>query len=224
MIVAVPDLRFAVRAEAERRLALAGLVGRFEGAGGVVSQSPSAGALVLRGSTVAVRLSLAAMPGLRVPLDPLRVPVVVPDVVHKSKEEGERLVAAAGLTSMSRVHMIPDRHGPGHYEVTRQAPAAGSRVARGTRVSLEIEWVAAPAPVMVRVPRVIDLSRLDAERTLRAAGFVPNAVGPTTVGISRVTSQSPAAGWSAPRGSTVRFEYRVIPIRVPIPGGTFGGR
>jgi len=89
--------------------------------------------------------------------------------------------------------------------VTAESPAAGTRVAVGTTVTLTYTIP------KVTVPSEIGRTDLaTAEAGIRAAGLVPRGVGASPVGNKgKVTAESPAAGSKVAKGSTVTLTYTV---------------
>ena len=130
--VEVPDLSGLSAGDAQRAVAERGL--SFEDtdqetdavpAGQVFQQQPASGTQVTRGSRVLATVAVA-------------VPVLVPSVVGVPRQRAAAMLEAAGL----RAAPEPDATALGRL-VERQQPAANTRVARLTPVTL---FVAAPAP------------------------------------------------------------------------------
>ncbi|RMF35646.1 MAG: PASTA domain-containing protein [Chlorobiota bacterium] len=94
--------------------------------GGIVEQIPPPGARVRIGSSVALVLC-----------QDTAQTVVVPNVLYRSREEAESLLAEAELALGEVVLQRDGTFAPG--TVLRQEPAAGSRVPRSTPIRL---WVA----------------------------------------------------------------------------------
>lgn len=88
----------------------------------VIRQSPAEGALVKRGSAVAVTLSLG----------PQRIPV--PDLQGQGLQSAQVLLSAAGLGLGRTVEVFGDEEPPGM--VVAQEPAAGAAVAPSSLVDL----------------------------------------------------------------------------------------
>jgi len=155
--------------------------------GRVISQSPRAGQRVPRGSTVEIAVSTGSEQA------------TVPNVVGSERGSAENAIVSAGLTVGSVSSATSDQPAG---TVISQDPSAGSRVDRGSSVSLVVSSGGAPAPV----PSVVNLERSAAEQAIRNAGFSPSveerAVSdPAQDGI--VISQNPASGSERPKGSTV---------------------
>jgi beta-lactam-binding protein with PASTA domain len=135
--VVVPDVVGMGRSDAFRRLSDVRLAGEDEkgengvtAANVVASQSPSAGARVPERTPVRLRFSEA--PTL----------VSVPDLVGRPLEDARRLLKASNLRLSGK---FPFPSPPVVLVVREQSPAAGSRVATASRVSVEVaEEVAVP--------------------------------------------------------------------------------
>jgi serine/threonine-protein kinase len=158
--------------------------------GMIRSQNPLAGTIVQRGSTVHVHFAQTA------------TPVLVPDVKNLTFGMAAQRVQAAGL----RIRAGNAEHGP----VVSQTPAPGQKVARDTLVTVRF---AQPKPP-VHVPNVVGLTDAEARHRLQTVGLRiqhGNAVH------GRVKSQSPAAGKSVARDTTVTvfFTQAPAPVRVP---------
>ena len=150
--MAVPDVKGRTRAEAERVLRAAGLTSQFENDPNsdatpdtVSGQQPLPGTSVTAGTTVRVAVATG---------------VVVPPVIDLTASEARQRITGVGLRAQQREVQKDTAH-PG--TVADQTPAAQTKVARGSTVSLDI---AAAPPVIV--PDILGQTRADAERILRA--------------------------------------------------------
>jgi eukaryotic-like serine/threonine-protein kinase len=153
-------------------------------AGRVVRTDPAAGDRAPRGSTLLLIPSRGP------------APVDVPNVVGKSREEGEGRIGEAGLRSQVREEFSTEAEAG---TVISQDPSGG-QLRRGGTVTL----VVSKGADLVQVPRVEGRSEKDASKRLTRAGFevkVTKFFGGAPLG--RVWQQSPAAGRRVPRGSTV---------------------
>jgi len=153
----------------------------------VISQDPKAGSNLQKGGTVNVEISQG--PDL----------VGVPNVVGMTPDAATAALQAAGLTLGDTLHTnsatIPKN------KVAVQNPAAGAQVSKGTAVTITIS----DGPEMGLVPDVTTLTADAAASKLSQAGFKAGVqyVTSSTGTEGTVQSQSPAAGSSAPKGSTV---------------------
>jgi hypothetical protein len=132
--------------------------------------------------------------------------VAVPDVVGRTDlDTAEGLIKAAGLVPLAAGDNATGNKG----KVTSQSPAAGSKVTKGSSVTLTYKVGAAGG--LVKVPDVIGRTDLDtAEGVIRAAGLVAKASGASGAGNKgSVTSQHPEAGAEVAKGSTVTLTYTV---------------
>jgi serine/threonine-protein kinase len=145
--------------------------------------------------------------------------VTVPNVVGQSAREAGAELAEVGLAAT--VVRVPAEESVG--TVVAQSPRGGTTVQRGSRVRLNVSSGRAdgtgtgglppppitppPPPAAAQVPSVVGRNQLEAQRALRAAGFVPRTTFVTsTRARGTVIRQRPAAGTSAPQGSEVRLD------------------
>ena len=196
----VPDLSGSSVPDATAALQAVGLkLGKVDhkhtagGAGLVISQNPHAKSVVALGTKVKVTIS-----------DPR--PVKVPPVV------GRPLADAVALLERSRLTAAPPESIPSDSSVgtvITQNPGAGSSVAEGTPVALQVA-----APRQINVPNLVGGTATDAAGTLQATGLVLGPVGTTQRkdGHGLVINQQPAAGTPVLRGTAVSIE-----ISIPIP-------
>jgi serine/threonine-protein kinase len=189
--VAVPTITGLTRAEAETRLHNAGLaVGNVTEAaskdvadGRVISQDPQDTAEADRGTEVDFVVS-NGKPQVR-----------LPDVVGQDKGEASQQLKASGL----RVVLTPRDSDDPKNQVVEMQPPAGTVVADDSKVTLF--WSQGPK----QVPSVRGKTEAEATQLITAAGFkvskVTDASTPATAGT--VLQQSPAAGTTLDKGSTV---------------------
>ena len=231
--LAVPEVTGLPVAKAVQRLREAGLetsqkiVFAREASGTVVRQEPAAGAGVRKGAEVLLTVSKG----------PQRV--AVPPVVGETRAQALALLKEAGLVAAVFDVPAPQQRGV----VVAQRPQAGEKAPKGSRVRINVSKGAPAAgggggattatatgtttsttttggggggTAKVEVPDVVGTQQLAAQRRLRAAGFV---VRTSYVTSSRpegtVVSQSPSAGTSAARGSTVRIGISLGPAPKP---------
>jgi beta-lactam-binding protein with PASTA domain len=190
--------------------------------GTVVSQTPAAGEKVGKGSTVTLRVS--------------RGIVAAPDLVGQTASDAKAALAGAGLSAS--VFEVPSADPKGTVEAQR--PAAGEKVARGSKVRINVSsgsqattrgttttaatgTTKTPPPTTVSVPKAVGLQQSVAQRRIQAAGLRAQVV---YVGASatsgRVLSQKPSAGANARRGSRVRLRVSAGPAGAtkPVPDVT----
>jgi serine/threonine-protein kinase len=146
--------------------------------------------------------------------------VSVPDVVGSTERSAESRLEGAGLL----VSVDEEASGADEGTVIRQAPAAGTEVDSGTRVTIVVSTGREEA----EVPSVIGLSLREARAALRDAGFRAD-VDETSVDSADqdgvVVSQRPGGGSERRRGDTVtifvgRFEEPEPPPAPPPGVGT----
>jgi serine/threonine-protein kinase len=175
-----------VQAQASRRVI----------AGEVISTAPSAGTVVLQGSSVTVLVSSGPAGNNNPTL------VNVPDVRGSSRHAAEEELSVAGL----RVGTVDERGSsaqPG--TVISQIPTPGASLAPGGAVNLVIAEPPRSAREVV-VPNVVGKSEASAAGILGEAGLKPVS-SPRGVSnaseIGTVIEESPEAGQKLKRGTTV---------------------
>jgi serine/threonine-protein kinase len=165
-----------------------------EPAGTVIGQGPKAGARVPTGSTV--RIDVAGAAAGSSDTTPTTGTATIPNVVGTPDTEGVARIKKAGF----RVQSTAVSSGEPTGTVLTQSPAGGTVAQRGTTVKLT---VSGGAKVRV-VPNVVGRTEADAQRVLRAAGFLARSIDRTATEqgqIGRVVEQDPAAGTRV-QGST----------------------
>ena len=220
--VTVPDVVGADSAAATATLQDAGLksntvpVPSGEPAGTVVAQNPRPGGEAKRGDTV--RLNVAqegsataptttapppattTSPSTTTPAPPPPGPSAVPDAVGSPLADAARAFAGEGLKVS--VQPVPSNEPAG--QVVAQARPAGSEVARGTTVQVNVSVGPEPAP-QTSVPDVVGEQQAPARSRLVGAGFEVLSIEldevPGQAGV--VLSQTPGGRAFVPRGSLV---------------------
>jgi len=222
-IVVVPAVVQMKAATAEKALRSRGLAAQTTSVtssrkpGVVLAQSPSAGTHVTRGSVVALRVSQGR--------------VRVPNVVGKSRASAVAALQKAGLAAKTANVASSKQRGT----VVAESPAAGSSVAKGSGVLLNVSAGRStggapppppppgpppppapppppPPPATATVPDVTGLSQAAAQRKLNAAGFRPGVVYVSSdEPLESVVAQSPQGGTTARRGSHVQLNASLGP-------------
>ena len=168
-------------------------------AGTVFAQDPGAGTSLNRGSLVKVSVSSAAQ-------------VSVPNVVGSRTSVAVSRLKDAGL--QSQVTTVAATAAPG--VVVKQAPVAGTRVAKGSTVALNVSKGEAT------VPDVRGQPASDAKAALQTAGLLPVEFKvPSAQPKGTVTAQKPLPNKKAARGSKVRIN--VSTGSASTPGTTTSG-
>jgi beta-lactam-binding protein with PASTA domain len=219
VVPAVVRMKAATAKKALRRRGLATQttsVASSKKPGVVLAQSPSAGTHVARGSVVALRISQGR--------------VRVPNVVGKNRASAVATLQKAGLAAKTANVASPKRKGT----VVAQSPAAGSSVAKGSGVLLNVSSGPStggapppppppgppppgappppPPPATATVPDVTGLSQASAQRKLAVAGFKPGVVYVSSnEPLESVVAQSPQGGTTARRGSHVQLNASLGP-------------
>jgi beta-lactam-binding protein with PASTA domain len=183
--------------QAEQRLRDADLRARRvsvfseEPKGTVVAQDPRAGEQASPNSRVRINISQGTGR------------VEVPDVVGRIASDARTRLSQAGL--QSRIVRVPSAEPEGR--VVAQSPTAGSEVARGSTVRLNIsDGTGAQEPAEREVPNVEGLTEEDAIEELEDAGFTvrirrEEVTDPAEAGI--VLRQDPEPGETAREGDEV---------------------
>jgi eukaryotic-like serine/threonine-protein kinase len=133
------------------------------------------------------------------------ITVTVPDVRNKSYEEAARTLAAHDL----EVERVVERFNPrlARDIVYEQTPSPNATVKPGRHVFVTVNSGQA---LMVKVPRVQDLSLREAENRLKAVGLNVEDLLPDTIPSpypNTITRQNPTPGDSLPQGAGVRLWY-----------------
>jgi len=190
---AVPAVAGRPQAEAEKAVTDAGLVvGDVTEAfdeqvpdGSVVATTPAAGVLAAHDSAVALVVSKG------------REPIQVPGVVGSSLDDARAALTGRGLVVGEATTATSETVAEG--DVISQTPAGGGTLFRGDAVQLTVS----SGPPLVVIPQVQGQQVGPARAALEGLGFqvkLNNVLG----GIfGTVRDSSPAAGTSAPKGSTV---------------------
>ncbi len=159
--------------------------------GGVISQSPAAGAMVAPGSTVNLVVSTGPCP------------VAVPTAASCND------ITAAGLVC-NLIEECSDTVAQG--DVISQSPAAGAMVAPGSTVNL----VVSTGPCPVAVPTAASCDDITAAGLV--CNLIEECSD--TVAQGDVISQSPAAGAMVAPGSTVNLVISTGPCPVAVPAAS----
>jgi len=142
-------------------------------------------------------------------LSPKRVPV--PDVVGSSISVANTRLGSEGF----EVVTVRDNSDKPRNTVIGQDPGGGTTVDEGSRVTITVS----EGRPLVNVPDVVDDGRLQARRTLIAAGFKVQETrsASATVAVNRVISQSPDGDSVKEAGATVTIELSTGPEQVAVP-------
>lgn len=127
----------------------------------------------------------------------------VPDVTGKSVDDATAILGEKNLKAESGDQQYSDTVPEGR--VISAAPTGDGPVREGTTFSLTVS----KGPEPVEVPNVIGKSWADAKSILENAGLKLdyNAFADTFPALVTVTSVTPGAGESVPRGSTVKVTF-----------------
>jgi beta-lactam-binding protein with PASTA domain len=133
--------------------------------------------------------------------------VKVPDLSGDSRSGAEAALSAVGLAVGTITEQVSAGAAAG--SVLAQSPKAGSSVETGSKVNLTV----AKASSDVAVPKVLGQSETQAAAALGGAGFTPRVVNAPVSEQARVgvvLKQSPSAGTTARKGSTVTLTVGVL--------------
>jgi serine/threonine-protein kinase len=206
--VQVPAITGMTRADAEAALRNAGLdVGNVTEAssqdvanGRVISQDPQAGQDVDNGAGVDFVLSNG------------KPQVSLPDVVGQDKNDAAQQLRASGLRVVLTMRDVDDPKD----QVVDMQPAAGTKVADGSKVTLF--WSDGPE----QVPSVVGKAEDRARQLIEGAGFKVSKVtdSSTKAETGTVLQQSPPAGQTLDKGSTVTIVVSTYTAPTPTPTPT----
>lgn len=155
-------------------------------AGLVISQSPAAGSTVEPGETVQLVISKGP------------APFDMPNVVGMTEKQAKDTLSAKGIT-VQIVYEYSNSVASG--TVMRQSTAAGTSVKKGDSVTLTVST----GEKLISVPNVVGSTSENAKSTLENAGFqvTMNWVYDSNAAYNTVISQTPSAGSSQTKGTTV---------------------
>ena len=156
--------------------------------GKVVSTDPVGGASVKRATPVTILVSKGP------------APVDVPPIIGTTATDAAATLATLGLTMETTEEVFDDSIAG---TVLSSDPVPGTTVPKGTVIKVKLS----KGPVLVEVPKVVNMDVATATATLQAAGFQVKTVDRLTVVVlNRVYSQNPAGGSQAPKGSVITLE------------------
>jgi eukaryotic-like serine/threonine-protein kinase len=169
----------------------------------VFGQDPGAGEKAEKGATVIIRVSEGP---------PQKV---VPDVIGDSKKDAKKALREAGFdvkTEDEFSESVPEG------SVIRTIPGAGEKADAGAEITI----VLSKGTQAVAVPDVIGQSRDSATSTLQSDGFEFDVTEQQSSDANpgNVLSQSPTAGTSAGKGSTVTITVAKAPPQAEVPDVT----
>jgi serine/threonine-protein kinase len=168
--------------------------------GRVISQRPAAGEELPENGTVVIVVSRGSEE------------VRVPDLQQRSLTTATQLLEAEGLVRGGVSEQPSTDFAPG--TVIRQNPGPGTRVQRGTSVSV----VVAKAPDQIEVPDVIGNGSATATDKLRGIGFeVETESVADDAPAGEVIDQSPARGTLVNPGTVVRITVSDGPVEETVP-------
>ena len=204
IMVTVPDVVGMAQTTAESTITAVNLVvgtittaySATVPAGDVISQNPAGGTSVTEGSSVSLEVSLGP------------VIVTIPNVVGMAQATAESTITAANLVVGTITTAYSDTVPAG--DVTSQNPAAGTSVAEGSSVNLEVSL----GTVMVTVPDVIGMNQSTAESTITSANLIVGTITTAysdTVQAGDVISQNPVGGTSVAEETSVDFMVSLGP-------------
>jgi eukaryotic-like serine/threonine-protein kinase len=163
----------------------------------VFKQDPGAGAKVDKGGTVTIWVSTGPPK------------VTVPSVKGQQWTQAQQALVNAGLRPVE--HIVP---GNTKGQVTATDPAGGASVPKNSKVRVNVM----SGPATAAVPNVVGQSAAAATTALRNAGFNPNPkYVDSTAPQGQVISQSPAAGTTEPKGTSVTINISNGPPQKGVP-------
>src|SRR5438874_6620257 len=141
-------------------------------------------------------------------------PVLVPTWLGHMQAAATSAITGAGLTLGTVTMQSSTTVASG--TVISESPAAGTRVASGSAVSL----VVSSGPAQVAVPNVVGQTQAAATSAITGAGLTLGTVtmqSSTTVASGSVISESPTAGTRVASGSAVSLVVSSGPAQVAVP-------
>jgi serine/threonine-protein kinase len=124
----------------------------------------------------------------------------VPPIIGTTATDAAATLATLGLTMETTEEVFDDSIAG---TVLSSDPVPGTTVPKGTVIKVKLS----KGPVLVEVPKVVNMDVATATATLQAAGFQVKTVDRLTVVVlNRVYSQNPAGGSQAPKGSVITLE------------------
>lgn len=193
----VPAVAAQTQAEAVRSLDAAGLHGSFTQ---LFSESVPEGQVIASDPGVGERARKSDPVKLTVSRGPERVSV--PALAGKPLAGAKQELTAGRLTPGTVTEEYSDTVPQG--VVVGSTPGAQAAVPVGTPVALTVSKGMRP------VPNVVGMTKDEAEKALRDAGFKSEAAGFNLFGTGKVSSQSPTAGQPARQGATVTITFPFI--------------
>jgi beta-lactam-binding protein with PASTA domain len=151
--------------------------------GRVISQDPSANVSIKKGETVTLTVSTG------------KELILIPNVVGQDQAQAQNTLETAGFTVTVKQQQ-DDKIPTG--KVISTNPVAGTKVAKGTSITLNVST----GPPPVKVPNLLCMTRKQAQDALTHAGLKANFQG-LSGDTRRVVDQRPIAGSDVPKGSTV---------------------
>jgi serine/threonine-protein kinase len=167
----------------------------------VISQQPTGGTRVDKGSTVTITVSTG------------KPQSTVPGVV--GQQEADAVAALTNAHLKADVHQVPSDKPQG--QVVAQDPQSGAQVPQNSKVRINVS----SGPKPIAVPPVIGQTFDSANSELQAAGFkVARVDVPSNQPANTVVAQSPAANTSAGKGTTVTLNVSKGPTTSAVPDVT----
>jgi len=210
--VPVPNVTGMTPSEAQTAITDAGLVvGDVEQQyseeatpGVVMDQSPEPGVEAEKGSAVKLVVSKG------------KELLTVPDLKGKTESEASRIAREAGF-ALDVPERKPNKDVPKGV-VFAQTPEPGAQLPRGTLIVLTVS----EGVELKQVPDVLNKSKADADKAIKAAGLVPKFTEDfsDTVAPGKVISQTPDPGVFVNAGATVTGAISKGPATVTVPDVT----
>ena len=160
--------------------------------GNILSQNPSTGLKVKKGTNILVVLSSGK--------------VLVPKLEFLTLEDAKNAIAEAGLTTDEIMEEESDKVPGG--AVVASDPVEATEAAQGSAVKL----IVSKGVSLVKVPKIIGKRLSSAKKALAAAGLVAGNIKEETSEFYQfdiIIEQSPKEGAKAAKGSAVNFTLNV---------------
>jgi serine/threonine-protein kinase len=174
--------------------------GNADTKGTVTGQDPVAGTQLAEGSSVTITVNQGP-----------KTATIPKDLVGKNVSDAEDELAAAGFTNITKKEASTESPGDKANAVLSVSPSGGSTAALDASITLTFATGKSPVPNLTE--RLYDAAQTEAEQ----AGFKTKKVEKETSAVAPglVISQSPQAGTTASRGSTITLTVAVAPPSPP---------
>jgi serine/threonine-protein kinase len=209
VMVEVPNVLTYTQAQATDQLTSKNLKtivkqtnGNADTKGTVTGQDPVSGTQLAQGSSVTITVNQGPKTG-----------TIPKDLVGKNVSDAEDELAAAGFTNITKKEASTESPNDKANAVLSVSPSGGSSAALDASITLTFATGKSQVPNLTE--RLYDAAQSEAEQ----AGFKTTRVDKQTAAVAPnlVISQTPQAGATASRGTTIKLTVAVAPPPPPPP-------